>query len=283
MNKNLRQQLISLLSNTELTDLDVDYNQEEFKDIFSEAKKIRDENRKEKELNRLVTRKYRIDYTEIKATLGVPWISEDIIADFVAYISNMKHAYVSYNSLKGSWYLYKCDWVSSKFNTSRCTVLRMLEAALNGRIITIKKSDGKIDDAATIEVAEKQKLLEQEFEEWIWKDEYRKYRVMEAYNNMFDCYYQESQEGAFFSKYEGLNPEIELYEYQKYAISKILSRPNSLIATEVGTGKTYIMIVSAMEMLNNGQSKKNMFVVPNNIVGQWESVFRFLYPSSKVR
>lgn len=282
MNENLRDQLVSILSNINFSDLDMAYNQEELKGIFNDAKKLREEKKKDKELSRLSKRKYRIDYTEIKATLGVPWISVDIIKDFVAHISNFKDAYIQYDANKGSWYLYKGEWVSSKYNTSRCTVLRMLEAMLNGRLITIKDSDGKIDESATIEVVEKQKLLEQEFEEWLWKDDYRRYKVMEAYNNMFDDYYQESKESVYFPQYDGLNPNIELYDYQKLAITKILSRKNSLIATEVGTGKTFMMIVSAMEMLNNGQSKKNMFVVPNNIVGQWENAFKFMYPNADV-
>jgi len=283
MNENLRHQLIALLSNTEITDFDMAYNQEELKSIMRDAEKLRNEKKKDKELSRLVKRKYRIDYTEIKATLGVPWISVDIIKEFVAHISNFKNAYIQYDANKGSWYLYKGEWVSSKYNTSRCTVLRMLEAMLNGRLITIKDTYGKIDESATIEVVEKQKLLEQEFQEWLWQDDYRKYKVMDAYNNMFNNYYKEdTNEFVFFPQYEGLNREVELYDYQKLAITKILSRPNSLIATEVGTGKTYMMIVSGMEMLYNGQSKKNMFVVPNNIVGQWESVFKFMYPNANV-
>ena len=158
--------------------------------------------------------------------------------------------------------------------------MHILESTLNLRQIMIY--DGtKYDEVETIAALEKQKLLQESFKDWVWKDENRRFEIEEAYNALFGEYEIAEYDGSGI-EFAGMNPNISLFDYQKNAVQKIISTPNTLLSFDVGAGKTYIMIASAMEMRRSGLSRKNMFVVPNNIVGQWEKMFTDLYPSAKV-
>lgn len=103
----------------------------------------------------------------------------------------------------------------------------------------------------------------------------------EAYNNIFTGYEAQKYDGSAL-QFPDMSPAFTLYGYQKDAVQKILSSPNTLLAFDVGAGKTYIMIAAAMKMRSEGISRKNLFVVPNHIVGQWEKIFTDLYPKAKV-
>ncbi len=128
---------------------------------------------------------------------------------------------------------------------------------------------------------EKQKLLIELFRKWVWEDEDRKWEIEEAYNRLFDKFRPERFDGSNL-EFPDMDTRQELFDYQKDAVQRIISCKNTLLAFDVGAGKTFIMIAAAMIMRQKGISRKNMFVVPNNIVGQWAKIFTDLYPHARL-
>ncbi len=235
---------------------------------------------------------HEVPYTEIEVSLGAPWISKNIINEFIRHIINEKSVYYpvcDYEPVTGNWYVNnKRDprWryvrsLTVTYGTDRYNALFIIEASLNLREIRLNDSNGRYDEKETITALEKQKLIENEFREWIWADEDRQWEVEEAYNRMFSGYVNEHYDGSGL-KFEDMSEDHDLYPYQKDAVQKILESKNTLLAFDVGAGKTYIMIAAAMKMRKEGISRRNMFVVPNHIVGQWEKIFTELYPKAKV-
>lgn len=272
-------------------------------EIFSRAKRV-------SERKHLVAQKiaenraeHKITYKDIEVSLGVPWISVGIVNEFVYHILDMgnpeiykrykgwleNHPYiVRYEEVTGNWSLRYKDYFSEgnsnsliKYGIESYNALYIIEATLNLREIRLKDSRGRYDETATIAALEKQRLICEEFKAWIFKDEDRIWAVEEAYNALFDGLNVAKFDGSKLS-FPDMNPDIVLYDYQKDAVQKIISSPNTLLAFDVGAGKTYIMAAAAMLMRKSGVSRKNMFVVPNNIVGQWELMFTWLFPSAKV-
>ena len=234
-----------------------------------------------------------IPYTDITVALGVPWISREIIKDFVSYLlkppKGMPNFQVNYEPITGNWAITQKNMIAwqnretdSKYGVKRYSAAAIIEASLNLREIKVyHDGTGKLDREATVEALEKQQLIQEEFASWIWKDEYRRCEVERAYNEMFEGFGNKTYDGSKLT-FPDSNPDIELFPYQKDAVQKIISTPNTLLSFDVGAGKTYIMIAAAMEMRRMGISRKNLFVVPNNIVGQWEKMFINLYPKAKV-
>lgn len=247
---------------------------------------------------------HKIPYTDIEVSLGVPWVSAEIISQFAievfqvtqqyyyTYDSYLKTHYpdkkipiVQHEKITGYWHVEKYKNYNHKelvsiYGTKRFNAMQILECTLNLR--QIKIHDGtKYNEMETLAAIEKQKAIQDAFKEWIWKDEDRRWEVEEAYNNLFGEYETIVYDGSGI-EFAGMNPNITLFDYQKNAVQKIISTPNTLLSFDVGAGKTYIMIAAAMEMRKSGLSRKNMFVVPNNIVGQWEKMFTDLYPKAKV-
>lgn len=251
--------------------------------IIEKAKIIQKEKARKREVAELEKIKFDIDYKDIKVSLGVPWIDENFICDFASHIINRKIPYdhVVFEKYSGLLYIFKGIYGSERFGTMNYSALHLLESTLNLRDIKVMNDYGELDEIATLEALEKQKLMIREFENWVWKDDYRRLKITQAYNEIFSKF-SKNETLDILPTFEGLNENIKLYDYQKMAVRKILSRKNSLIATEVGTGKTYMMIVSAMEMRHNDISKKNMFVVPNNIIFQWKAMFNMLYKDARV-
>lgn len=247
---------------------------------------------------------HKIPYTDIEVSLGVPWVSVDIISQFAievikvpqrytfkydpisrALVEDKKIPIVQHEKITGYWHVEKYKSYShpelvSIYGTQRFNAMQILECTLNLRQIKIHNVT-KFDEAATIAAIEKQKVIQDAFKEWLWKDEDRRWEVEEAYNRIFSEYEIPIYDGSNI-EFDGKNPDITLFDYQKNAVQKIISTPNTLLSFDVGAGKTYIMIAAAMEMRKSGLSRKNMFVVPNNIVGQWEKMFTDLYPKAKV-
>ena len=244
-----------------------------------------------------------VSYKDIEVSLGAPWISVDIVNDFVYHILDLEDPeiykklsnwlkydpyIVSYEEVTGSWYLREKEFFGGsnpnaviKYGTKKYNALHIIEATLNLREVRFKDCRDRYDERFTIAVLEKQRLICDEFKDWVWKDEDRIWEIEEAYNAMFD--------GIVVPRYDGrelvfpdMCKDIKLFDHQKDAVQKIISSPNTLLAFDVGAGKTYIMIAASMEMRRQGISRKNMFVVPNNIVGQWALMFTTLYPSAKV-
>ncbi len=255
--------------------------------IYNDAMKIRE--RKEEKFEQPVIREpHSITYENITVALGVPWVSKQIIDEFIVHILEKKDKWIYsvYEKITGSWSIVGKRSASNisnavkKFGTPRYNALYILEATLNIR--PIKIYDGlTYNEEETVAALEKQKELQEEFKRWIWLDEDRKWLVEEAYNKMFDGIKVQAYDGHGL-KFPEMNENINLYDYQKDAVAKIINSDNTLLAFDVGAGKTYIMIAAAMKMREMGLSRKNMFVVPNNIVGQWEKIFLEMYPDAKV-
>ena len=259
-------------------------------ELYKSAKVI------QKEKETLYTKKevarhpHDITYKEIEVSLGAPWINKEIINDFVTHIlighNRIRYSLVEYEVVTGAWFInekrkHNTSRINRKFGTMRLNALFIIEATLNLREIKLYDRNGKFNEEDTIAALEKQKLINQEFKKWVWEDEDRKWQIEEEYNKMFAIYTEEKYDGSKLL-FPEMNSDIKLFEYQKDAVQRIISTPNTLLAFDVGAGKTYIMIAASMKMREMGISQKNMFVVPNNIVGQWEKIFTTLYPHAKV-
>lgn len=244
---------------------------------------------------------------DIYVTLGSPWVPADIIDDFIEYLLgdwrrrwysiNEEDFRTKHDELTGTWEIpfknrYKHDVKATRtYGTDRINALQILERTLNMKSVAVAdevvcniNSSGKkrvINQSETILAIEKQNKMIKAFQKWIWEDERRKERLEMIFENNFSCVRRRIFDGSFL-RFPDMSPTINLYPYQKDAVARILFTPNTLLAHDVGAGKTYVMIAAAMEMRRMGLSKKNMFVVPNNIVGQWESIFYAMYSNANL-
>lgn len=240
-----------------------------------------------------------IPYTQIEVSLGVPWISADIIHDFIWDLLDFDNAhptvkdclrrypnFVFNEQVTGHWFIENKNWLgegvlgTSTYGTQKYNALQIIESTLNLRQIKISVG-GKYNEAETIAVLEKQAIICEKFKKWIWQDADRRWEVESAYNKLFAELGDKTYDGSKLV-FDDISNQITLRPYQKDAVKKIIDTPNTLLAFDVGAGKTFIMVAAGMYMRQNGQSQKNMYVVPNNIVGQWEKMFTELYPNAKV-
>lgn len=259
--------------------------------LYQKAMHIRKE--KEKIFQQKVTRKilHKIPYTEIEVSLGVPWISAEIIDEFIVHLLNQKYPFyegtwVSYEPVTGSWFINgkkSCININAtvKYGLERYNALYIIEATLNLREIKLFDCGTEYNEIDTIAALEKRKLIIEEFRRWVWLDEDRRWEIEDTYNKMFAGFEKQEYNGQSL-QFPDMNLDFQLYPYQKDAVQKIIKTQNTLLAFDVGAGKTYIMIAAAMKMRSEGISRKNMFVVPNNIVGQWEKIFTMLYPKARL-
>ena len=138
-----------------------------------------------------------------------------------------------------------------------------------------------INKAETVAAIEKQQKLIKTFQKWIWTDDSRKERLEIIFENNFSCVRRRIFDGSFLD-FPTMSDSVKMYPYQKNAVARIIFTPNTLLAHDVGAGKTYVMIAAGQEMKRMGLSTKNMYVVPNNIVGQWKNIFASMYPNAKL-
>lgn len=240
---------------------------------------------------------------DIYVTIGSPWVPADVIDDFIEYLlgpssySKLPAGKVKHDEITGTWDIpfksryYDKSASYSTYGTSRMEALYIIEKTLNMKNVAVtdkvpcntNKSGEKriLNKAETALAIEKQKLIIEKFQKWIWMDSRRKERLEEIFESRFSCVRTRRFDGSFLT-FPTMNPEVELYPYQKNAIARILFSKNTLLAHDVGSGKTYVMVAAAMELLRMGLSKKNLFVVPNNIVGQWRNIFQKLYPQANL-
>ena len=236
---------------------------------------------------------------DIYITLGSPWVPEDIIDDFICHIlkSDERYCQATHDPYTGSWEISNKSLYNhrvaakSTYGTSRLTAMYILERTLNMKTVCVTdeisclttKSGKKrvVNQAETVAVLEKQKRMIAEFQKWVWKDPQRKARLEEIFENNFGCVRRRHFDGSFLS-FPTMSPDITLYPYQKDAVARILFSPNTLLAHDVGSGKTYVMIAAGMELRRMELSKKNLYVVPNNLVGQWRDIFLTLYPDANL-
>ncbi len=164
-----------------------------------------------------------------------------------------------------------------------------LEDTLNLRDIriydTVEDADGKqkrvLNKKETTLAQQKQQAIKDAFQNWVWKDPYRRAELVEKYNELFNSTRPREYDGSHI-RFGGMNPEIRLREHQQNAIAHVLYGGNTLLAHEVGAGKTFEMAASAMEAKRLGLCQKSMFVVPNHLTLQWANEFLRLYPSAKL-
>ena len=238
---------------------------------------------------------------DIYITLGSPWVPTDIIDDFIDYIFGKPYSFAwgktKHDEITGTWEIpdktrfnHRIS-VSETYGTRRMEGLYILEKTLNMKSVAVldevkctTNSSGKkkvINKEETLAVIEKQKKMIKAFQDWVWKDPKRKERLETIFEERFSCVRRRFFDGSFL-EFPEMSKDITLFPYQKNAVARILFTPNTLLAHDVGAGKTYVMIAAGQELRRMGLSKKNMYVVPNNIVGQWEKIFKQLYPNAKV-
>ena len=246
---------------------------------------------------------------DIYITLGSPWVPSDIIDDFIEHLfggyttywcdSKRTREYLSvkHDELTGTWEVpqktrYQHGVTDTEaYGTSRLEALYILEKTLNMKTVAVKDEVKCFTNASgvkhvinkeeTLLALEKQQKMIKEFQDWVWKDEERKERLERIFENKYSCIRRRIFDGSFLT-FPDLSPNITLFPYQKNAVARIIFTPNTLLAHDVGSGKTYIMIASGMELRRMGLSKKNLYVVPNNIVGQWQKIFLEMYPDAKI-
>lgn len=240
----------------------------------------------------------------IYVTIGSPWVPTHVIDDFIKYLFSslnynthttkpafrVKHDEYGWEIPFKSRYGYSV-LATKTYGTSRLSALQILEMTLNMKAAvvydevdsqTTKSGMARIlNEEETMMALEKQQLLIQSFKDWVWEDEYRREELMNIFEGMYACTKKRIFNGSYLS-FPGLSKDIELYDFQKDAVSRILTTPNTLLAHEVGSGKTYVMIAAGMEARRLGQSDKNIYVVPNSIVGQWKDLFHKMYPDARV-
>lgn len=216
---------------------------------------------------------------EITPKLGAAWIEPSYYEDFAYSVFGRKPK-LSYDSTTGTWVgeIIPIAY-SPKYGSD---AMKLLVPTMNQKQLTVRV-DGKVDLQATEQQRQRQAMLREEFNGWIFATPERRKALEDKFNTLFA-----SWRGADFNKVgeylslEGVNPEIKLREYQKGAVARVVFGGDTLLAHGVGTGKTFEMIASAMECKRLGITHKNLFVVPNNKVSDFQSDIHKLYPSAKV-
>ena len=237
-----------------------------------------------------------LNYDEISVKLGSTWIPEDIYHEFCCELLDIPRYSQSRLKIKyapeiNNW-LFQASGLygygvknTNTWGTERADALSIIKNTLNLQSITIfdKTADERkvVNPVETANAREKQELIKQEFKEWIWKDEDRRNRLVNLYNEKFNCMKEREYDGSHLT-FDGMNPTINLREHQKNAVARVIYGGNTLLAHAVGAGKTYECIASAMELKRLGIVSKPMFVVPNHLLGQWANEVLKLYPTANI-
>ena len=238
--------------------------------------------------------------SEITAKLGATWIPPQYIQQFMVETFGTpwhlkEYIQVSYSQFSSSWNISgktldnRNVKVNNTYGSSRMNAYKILENTLNMKDVkvfdTYEDDEGKekrvLNKKETAIASAKQDLIKEEFESWLWKDIDRRENLVRIYNDKFNSIKPREYDGDHI-KFDGINPDITLRKHQVDAIAHILYGGNTLLAHEVGAGKTFEMVASCMESKRLGLSNKSLFVVPNHIVEQFASEFLQLYPSANI-
>ena len=242
-----------------------------------------------------------LEASEIDVRLGATWLDPDIIQKFMTETFQipyyLRHAVkVRYSPYTAEWRVEgktatgRSDIISSEtYGTSRANAYKILEETLNLKDVriydTIEDAEGKpkrvLNKRETMLAQQKQQVIKDAFANWVWQDPQRRIALVKQYNELFNSTRPREYDGSHI-KFVGMNPEITLREHQRNAIAHVLYGGNTLLAHEVGAGKTYEMAASAMEAKRLGLCQKSLFVVPNHLTEQWASEFLNLYPNAKL-
>ena len=241
-----------------------------------------------------------LDASEIEVRLGATWIDKEIIEQFMFetfktpnYAQfNMK---VKYSEYTAEWRIENKSFISGSdvnahvtYGTTRKSAYEILEDSLNLRDVRVYDTvieNGKdkrvLNSKETTLAQQKQQVIKDEFRDWIFRDPERRSYLVEKYNVLFNSTKPREYDGSHIV-FSGMNPEIKLREHQLNAVAHILYGGNTLLAHEVGAGKTFEMVAAAMESKRLGLCRKPLFAVPNHLTEQWASEFLRLYPSANI-
>ena len=241
-----------------------------------------------------------LNASEISVRLGSTWIPPEDIKVFIEYLLNpsnyaCQNINVHYNEATSEWWIEGKNYdkynikATNTYGTGRASAYKIIEDSLNLKDTRIydyyEDENGKrvaeLNKKETAIAQAKQEQIKLAFEEWIWKDPERRERLTKVYNERFNSIRPREYDGSHIS-FDGMNPEITLRKHQVNAIARILYGGNTLLAHEVGAGKTFEMVAAAMESKRLGLCNKSLFVVPNHIVEQFGQEFLQLYPSANV-
>ena len=242
-----------------------------------------------------------LDASEIEVRLGATWIDKEYIQQFM-YETFKTPPYLR-DVIEVKYVPYTAEWqVTGKnsvgynnvaayttYGTNRANAYKILEDSLNLRDVriydTVEDADGKerrvLNAKETTLAAQKQQAIREAFKDWIWKDPERRQALVRQYNEEMNSTRPREYDGSHIV-FGGMNPSITLREHQKNAIAHVLYGGNTLLAHEVGAGKTFEMVAAAMEAKRLGLCQKSLFVVPNHLTEQWASEFLRLYPSANI-
>lgn len=235
---------------------------------------------------------------DIYFTLGSPWIPVSIVENFILDLlcSNSSGTNwsieVRHDKISGTWSVhvngtaYKYNYLYDKYSTRRIDVFKIIEKTLNQTPLIIKdKSDrsktGIKNEEETFSALEKQKLIVEKFKEWVLDNDEVIEELTNCYNELYCHNHRRIFSGAFL-KFPNMSRKIQLFDYQKDAVARIIFSKNVLLAHDVGSGKTYEMIAAGQELIRMNLSKKNMYVVPNGIIKQWENIYKEMYPDANI-
>ena len=242
-----------------------------------------------------------LEASEIDVRLGATWISPDIIQKFMNETFQipfyMRYAIqVKFSPATAEWRIegksrtgHNDVMAYETFGTARASAYKILEDTLNLRDArvydTVEDDSGKpkrvLNKKETMLAGQKQQAIKDAFANWVWQDPQRRETLVRQYNELFNSTRPREYDGSHIH-FVGMNPEITLREHQRNAIAHVLYGGNTLLAHEVGAGKTFEMAASAMEAKRLGLCQKSLFVVPNHLTLQWAQEFLHLYPSAKL-
>ena len=242
-----------------------------------------------------------LDASEIEVRLGATWIDKGYIQQFM--VETFEPPYYLRRSIEVNYSPFSAEWnITGKsqpsysdvnaymtYGTDRANAYKILEDTLNLRDVriydTVTDPDGKerrvLNSKETTLAQQKQQAIKDAFQDWIWRDPDRRQELVTKYNELFNSNRPREYDGSHIV-FSGMNPEIKLREHQRGAVAHILYGGNTLLAHEVGAGKTFEMVAAAMESKRLGLCQKPLFVVPNHLTEQWASEFLRLYPSANI-
>ena len=242
-----------------------------------------------------------LDASEIEVRLGATWIDKKYIQQFMFEL--LEPPLYARRSLEVNYSEFTAEWnISGKnsipyndinarmtYGTDCANAYKILEDTLNLRDVriydTVRDADGKekrvLNSKETTLAQQKQQAIKEAFRDWIWRDPDRRRELVQLYNERFNSTRPREYDGRHLI-FPGMNPEITLREHQRGAIAHDLYGGNTLLAHEVGAGKTFEMIAAAMEGKRLGLCQKSLFAVPNHLTEQWASEFLRLYPSANI-
>ena len=243
-----------------------------------------------------------LEASEIDIRLGATWLNPAIVQQFMMETFQPPYR-IRYNNLIQVRYSpFTSEWrIGNKsaagmydimstetYGTHRANAYKILEDTLNlrdCRIYDTIEEDGKerrvLNQKETMLAQQKQQAIKDTFAGWVWQDPQRRNLLVKQYNELFNSTRPREYDGSHIH-FVGMNPEINLQEHQRNAVAHVLYGGNTLLAHEVGAGKSFEMAASAMESKRLGLCQKSLFVVPNHLTEQWASEFLRLYPNSKL-